>query len=458
MNVHGHVHEAHRNVAKDSEFANDLEHGHGHGPKHTHAHKHRNEHGHGHSHGSSCHSIGGSAPQHPRRSARKAMCRLVAALIFCLIFLACETVGGIISHSIAVLSDAVHLLGDVASFAVSIFAIRLGSGSASQRFTFGLARAEVLGALASTLITLALTIVLVYEAVVRLWVICKYEISLLASNHTNNATASRDFEPVDGMVMTIIAAIGILVNVILLLILTGSGHQHSHGGLPASHGHDHGHGHGKCSGTKSAKVKRVTRTANLETPLMEPVSADEEIDNPQGSEDLNVRAACIHALGDLLQSIAVLLAGSVIWVGQHFHWTGWIQICDPVCTLIFALFVVITTIPIFKSITIVLMEGTPPNLDALVIYTEMKEELSQHGGVEDIHDLHIWTLNGSETCLSAHIITAPPEEGGDMKLALSKTRELLREQFGITHSTIQVEERGNSAHGTGCMDHQWQIK
>ena len=60
-----------------------------------------------------------------------------------------------------------HLLGDVASFAVSIFAIRLGSGSASQRFTFGLARAEVLGALASTLITLALTMVLVYEAVVR---------------------------------------------------------------------------------------------------------------------------------------------------------------------------------------------------------------------------------------------------------------------------------------------------
>lgn len=388
------------------------------------------------------------------------MCRLVSALIFCLIFLGCETAGGILSNSIAVLSDAVHLLGDAASFLVSICALRLGTTSSTARFTFGLARAEVLGALTSTLITLALTVVLAYEAVERFLAIYTYEIALM-ENKATNTTVSRDFEPVNGMIMTCIAGAGIFVNLVLLLILTGSGHQHSHGGLPASHGHDHGHGHGGCKSSekKKSKKQKNSRGDNLEVPLLDPVQEDLDC-HADAAEDLNVRAACVHAVGDLLQSIAVLLSGGSIWLGQHFHWTGWIQILDPTCTLIFALLVIATTIPIFKSITIVLMEGTPQHLDANNIFSALKEHLQQpkHGGVRGIHDLHIWTLNGTEHCMSVHVVTAPVQEGGNMQLAMSATRHLLRKKFGITHSTVQVEQGGQTIDASGCLDHEWQCQ
>merc|ERR1719198_1206194 len=94
------------------------------------------------------------------------------------------------------------------------------------------------------------------------------------------------------------------------------------------------------------------------------------------------------------------------------------------------------------------------------IFSALKEHLQQpkHGGVRGIHDLHIWTLNGTEHCMSVHVVTAPVQEGGNMQLAMSATRYLLRKKFGITHSTVQVEQGGQTIDASGCLDHEWQCQ
>jgi len=147
----------------------------------------------------------------------RAQKKLIYATIFCLAFLILEAIGGWIAGSLAIITDAAHLLTDVSSFFVSIIANILASRPASDTLTFGLIRAEVLGALLSTVTIWVLTFWLVYEAIQRM------------IDWFDNKS-----HPVNGELMSIIAIIGLGVNIGLILIL---GHGHGHG-----HGHDHSHG------------------------------------------------------------------------------------------------------------------------------------------------------------------------------------------------------------------------
>ena len=205
---HGHSHGHHSHGGHDEKCCGD--HGSGH---HGHGHGHGGGTGghHGHSHGDHHEEHESSSGKDSSYDAER---RLIIATIFCFIFLGVEVVGGIFSHSVAVLSDAVHLLGDVSAFVISIAALRLARVQASPNFTFGLARAETLGALASTLITWALTGVLVYEAGDRF---------LYFIHHDGHMK-----DEVDGRLMSAIAAGGVFVNIILMCILSGGEHGHTH--------------------------------------------------------------------------------------------------------------------------------------------------------------------------------------------------------------------------------------
>lgn len=150
------------------------------------------------------------------RDARK----LSTAVGFCLLFMFIEIAGGIKANSLAILTDAAHLLSDIAGFAISIFSIWASGWEANPRQTFGYYRAEILGALLSIQIIWLVTGVLVYEAIVR-----------FIHPDTN----------INGKIMFIIACIGLGMNIILMITLGHHGHNHSHGGH--SHSHDHGHDH-----------------------------------------------------------------------------------------------------------------------------------------------------------------------------------------------------------------------
>jgi solute carrier family 30 (zinc transporter), member 2 len=147
---------------------------------------------------------------------------LYIAMTLCFVFMLVELAGGLIGHSLAIITDALHMLTDVFSFALAIYASIISNQASTRSFTFGFKRAEVLSALMSTLLIWVLTAVLMYEAVIR---ILQY-----------NAGKMKD---VDGRLMFFIAILGVGFNLVLERVLGDSGHGHSHGGH--SHGHAHGH-------------------------------------------------------------------------------------------------------------------------------------------------------------------------------------------------------------------------
>uniref|UniRef100_A0A3B3ZFJ4 Cation efflux protein transmembrane domain-containing protein n=1 Tax=Periophthalmus magnuspinnatus TaxID=409849 RepID=A0A3B3ZFJ4_9GOBI len=189
---------------------------------------------------------------------KKVMKRLIIAATLYFLFMTGEIIGGYVSNSLAIMTDAVHMLTDVVGILFSLLALWLSTKPPTKRFTFGLHRLEVVSAVLSVMLIYILTAVLVFEAVQR--------------------TMSQDFD-IDGDVMLITAAVGVAVNLIMGFLLNQNGHLHSHG---------HGHSHGPAAVQVSGAERRKSH----------------------GS--LAVRAAFIHALGDLLQSVGVLIAAYIV--------------------------------------------------------------------------------------------------------------------------------------------------
>jgi len=426
-----------------------------------HGHSHGNgAHGHSHNGGKSRSSSSGSArvsrnvrssvsPPTPRRSPvdncgglrsrqrgtaieesnRKARKQLTWASLCCMVFMVCEIIGGFLANSLAIMTDAAHLLSDLAGFLISIFALWLATRPATSRLSFGFHRAEILRALISVLLIWLLTGILVYEAVWRLM-------------HPQD---------VDGKIMFIVATLGLLVNFTMGIILLQGGHGHSHG-LGGLGGHEHGHSHGG----DSKKVRQSSRSLNAHSEDEEEDEDEEEghghshsasdhghshmnvssdsSGSPHGHshgghddhENLNVKAAFIHVLGDALQSAGVMIAAGIIWYEPEW------KIADPLCTFLFSILVLFTTTRLIKQSVAVLMEGVPEGLDP----DDVEEALRGVPGVIAVHDLHIWSLSVGKPALSVHLYCR--DDATHVLAAANKTVAI---NYNIHHSTIQVERQ-----------------
>ncbi|KAE8617858.1 hypothetical protein XENTR_v10009213 [Xenopus tropicalis] len=187
-----------------------------------------------------------------RRKQGKVKRKLLLAAALYLLFMVGELVGGYVANSLAIMTDALHMLSDLSSIILTLLALCLSSKPPNKRFTFGFHRLEVLSAIVSVILVYILTGFLLYEAIQR--------------------TIHMDYN-INGDVMLITAAVGVAVNLIMGILLSQSGHHHSHSHGPAANSPSpHGHSHGS----------------------------------------LAVRAAFVHALGDLAQSIGVLIAAYII--------------------------------------------------------------------------------------------------------------------------------------------------
>ncbi|KAK2716588.1 hypothetical protein QYM36_006912 [Artemia franciscana] len=266
----------------------------------------------------------------------KGISQLACAAAICLVFMVAQGIGGYLANSLAIMTDAAHMLSDFASFLVSLFALWISQRSASRRMSFGYHRAEVLGALFSVFVIWIITGVLVYLAVERI--------------------INSDYE-IAADTMIIVAAIGVIMNLAMGVVLSGKcgvllHHNHSHGG--SSHSH----------------------AGSSDLP-----------------DDMNVRAAMIHVLGDLIQSIGVLIAAFVVK-----YEPSW-KIADPICTFVFSVLVLITTYSLVKECGQILMEAVPESFPEAAI----RMFILSVPGVLGIHDLNVWSLTPEKTVLSVHI-------------------------------------------------------
>lgn len=270
---------------------------------------------------------------------------LFKALFFTLGFAVVEVVAGFWSGSLALLSDAGHMVTDSTALGLAALAAWLARKPPSDKHTYGLVRLEVLAALFNSLLMLGLIAFIAKEAIDRL----------------------ANPQPVMGGAVMGVAFIGLLVNLAVAWLL-------HHGG-----------------------------------------------------DSLNTRAALMHVLGDLLGSIAALVAGAVIWA------TGYMPI-DPLLSLLVSGLILVSAWRLLAESLHVLMEGVPASvsLDNVVL------DLGEIPGVLRVHDLHIWTLSSGQIALSAHLEL---ETFDDWDRILQASRERLDKGHGIRHVTLQAELR-----------------
>jgi cobalt-zinc-cadmium efflux system protein len=143
------------------------------------------------------------------------------------------------------------------------------------------------------------------------------------------------------------------------------------------------------------------------------------------AHNLNMRAALVHVMGDLLGSVAALASGLVIAT------TGWTTI-DPLATLVICLLLVASSVKLLREAVHGLMEGVPPGISL----REVGEALAAVPGVASVHDLHVWMLSGERLSLSAHVVVADLAQWDSTLRALQRVAE---ERFRIDHVTLQPE-------------------
>ncbi|XP_074145645.1 putative proton-coupled zinc antiporter SLC30A4 [Sminthopsis crassicaudata] len=321
---------------------------------------------------------------------RKVKTRLTIAGVLYLLFMIGELVGGYIANSLAIMTDALHMLTDLSAIILTLLALWLSAKSPTKRFTFGFHRLEVLSAIISVLLVYILMGFLLYEAVQR--------------------TIHMNYE-INGDIMLITAAIGVAVNVIMGFLLNQSGHHHSHSHSPPPNspttgpGHGHGHGHN------------------------------------QGTDSLAVRAAFVHALGDLVQSIGVLIAAYIIRFKPEY------KIADPICTYIFSLLVAFTTFRIIWDTVVIILEGVPSHLNI----DHIKEALMKIEDVHSVEDINLWSLTSGKTTAIVHLQLAPGSSS-EWEEVQSKARHLLINTFGVYKCSIQLQSYRQEVNKTcgGC--------
>jgi cobalt-zinc-cadmium efflux system protein len=148
----------------------------------------------------------------------------------------------------------------------------------------------------------------------------------------------------------------------------------------------------------------------------------------RSAHNLNARSALIHVIGDLVSSLAAVIAGAVIYA------TGWMLI-DPILSLVIAALILITTLRLLRDTLHVLMEGVPSAMD----FSEIGNALAAIPGVVVVHDLHVWGITPDSVALSAHMEI---ENLTDWPTILDRSRGILRERFAIDHVTLQPEGVG----------------
>lgn len=257
-----------------------------------------------------------------------------------------EVVGGLLSNSLALLSDAGHVFADVVALSLSWYGVRQAERPSSSRMTFGYHRVGVVIAIVNAISIFAIALVILYEAYRRL----------------------QQPPEVNSLLMLSVAVVGLGANALVVLWL-----------------------------------RRDQRT------------------------NLNVRSAFWHSLGDALASIGVIIGAAIMLL------TGWFWV-DPIISVLIALIITLAGWRILREGLRVILEATPRHVDI----TGMLNTLSQIPGVRDVHDVHVWSISPELNAMSCHVLI---DDLSTSQAATIRERieDVLRQQFQIKHTTLQME-------------------
>jgi len=152
----------------------------------------------------------------------------------------------------------------------------------------------------------------------------------------------------------------------------------------------------------------------------------------RGERTLNLRAALLHVMGDILGSMAALISGAIL------YFTHWLLV-DPILSIVIGLLIILASLNLLRESLFILMEAVPKHLN----YHDVLTTMSAVTGVKAIHDLHIWTLSSGKVALSAHVDLHEMEE---WPAILESLHEVIENRFSISHLTLQPEADLTACH------------
>lgn len=257
-----------------------------------------------------------------------------------------QIMGGVISNSLSLLSDAVHNLGDSSAVFIAFIAGKISRRKPDMRYSFGYKRANILAAMFNAVVLIAICIVLFVESVQRFV-------------HP---------QEVHGRLMLIVASFGLLANLLSVLIL-----------------------------------------------------------NRDKNQNLNVKVAYLHLLGDTLSSVAVIAGGVAVWL----FGLVWL---DQLVTLGLAVYIATHTWSVLKETIDILMQAMPQNINL----EEINSQIERLEELDNIHHVHVWKLDDNQTHLEAHLNFKNNIDLATMMGFRENVERILHEKFGIQHITLQA--------------------
>lgn len=273
---------------------------------------------------------------------------LKAALGVTASFFIVELAGGILTNSLALLTDAWHMLNDVFALVFALLAAWLAQRPVNVKKTYGYYRAEILAGFLNGIFLWAIVVLVFYQAIQRI----------------------QQPVEVESLGMLTIAVFGLIANGLSAVILSRS-----------------------------------------------------------QDKSLNVKGAFLHVVADALGSVGAIAAGLIMYI------TGWYQ-ADPLISMMIGILVFYSSGKLIRDSVNVLLEGVPSHIDVSVL----ERRIVELQGVKGVHDLHVWCITPTRMCcISAHVVV---KKGTDRENLLSTLIDTLKEEFGIDHTTIQLEEEG----------------
>lgn len=389
----------------------------------------------------------------------KLLTLLAVDTVFCVLELSI----GYLSHSLALIADSFHMLNDIVSLLIALWAVNVAKNrNPDSKYTYGWKRAEILGALMNAVFLIALCFTITVEALQR----------LLDPPDINNPK-----------LVMIVGIFGLLSNLFGLVLFHDSseqGHGHSHGlgsdepllENENAHSHDHDHSHvlenhrsprTPVLGVMSNNIEEilpatvVSRITDENTALLSNEESENIIDlesdghtddhehshspSPTGGikstkkrrsnkkhRSLNMHGVFLHVLGDALGNIGVIASAYFIWTTDY----SWRFYADPLVSLFITIIIFSSAIPLSRKASKILLQATPSSISA----DDIKNEILSLPGVISIHDFHIWNLTESFFIATLHVyISATPDNFSNIAMSI---RDIMHE-YNIHSVTVQPE-------------------
>lgn len=325
--------------------------------------------------------------------------RLALALGLNIVIVVAQVGFGVLAHSLGLIADAGHNLTDVAAIGLSLIAVRFARRPATGQRSFGYHRATILAAQANAVSILAITVFIVYEGALRL-------------AHPSS---------VGGGIVVVVALLAAAANLLGAVALQET-HAGSHGGHGDAglHG-DHAGGH---AGHDDAGTHEDQGSG---------------FDSGPG-HDLNTRSVMLHLVGDGAASVGVAVVGAVILITGGAYWL------DPIVSMAIGVMIAIQAWKLLRATTDVLLESTPDGVDVEAV----SSLIAGMDGVEQVHDLHVWSLSSEMRALSAHLVLDGHPTLEEAQLTGSAVKAVLAQTFRIGHATLELECETCSPEGDWC--------